>query len=120
MVRGKGRVGESLNGLLDTRADEMCKAQRFDAYGGDHPQGWIGSPGLTPEAGPAGPAFISRADYHSPTVGIEVQGSAGGNGGPFCSNSTEILSGERKKAMWPSRGGTLMVIPASTIFWQVA
>jgi len=58
--------------------------------------------------------------YHSPTVGIEAQGSAGGRGCPFCSSSIEILSGERKNAIWPSRGGTLIVIPASSIFWQSA
>ena len=49
--------------------------------------------------------------YHFPVFGIEVQGSRGGSGVPFCSNSMECLSGERTKAMLPSRGGRLMVTP---------
>ena len=32
---------------------------------------------------------------------------------PVCSSSIEMSSGERTKAMWPSRGGRLMVTPAS-------
>ena len=37
---------------------------------------------------------------------------AAGSGPPFCRISTEMLSGERTKAMLPSRGGRLMVTPA--------
>ena len=55
--------------------------------------------------------FQRRMD-HAPTLGMETQGSLGGNGEPFCSSSMECLSGERTKAMLPSRGGRLMVTPA--------
>ena len=50
----------------------------------------------------------ARATHHSPVLGMEAQGSRGGRR-PSCSSSTEIRSGERTKAMWPSRGGRLMV-----------
>ena len=50
--------------------------------------------------------------HHTPLLGIEVHGSCGGRGPPFCRSSIEILSGERMKAMWPSRGGRLIVTPA--------
>ncbi len=52
--------------------------------------------------------------------GIEVHGSAGGFGSPFCSSSIECRSGERTKAMLPSRGGRLMVMPAFIRRSQVA
>ena len=48
------------------------------------------------------------------------QGSAGALASPFCRSSKEMLSGERTKAMWPSRGGRLMVTPLSIRRWQVA
>ena len=50
--------------------------------------------------------------YHTPVFGIETQGSAGGKDPPFWMSSIEMLSGVRIKAMWPSRGGRLMVTPA--------
>ena len=49
--------------------------------------------------------------YHCPTLGMDFHGSAGGSAPPFCSSSTEMLSGERTKAMCPSRGGRLMATP---------
>ena len=48
------------------------------------------------------------------------QGSAGASAAPFCSSSIEMLSGERTKAMRPSRGGRLIVTPCSMSRWQVA
>ncbi len=59
-------------------------------------------------------------DHHLPVFGIEAQGSAGGSAPPACRSSIEILSGERTKAMRPSRGGRLMVTPWSSRRWQVA
>src|SRR5690606_13135341 len=50
--------------------------------------------------------------HHFPVFGIDFHGSAGGKGSPFCSSSTDWRSGERTKAMTPSRGGRLMVTPA--------
>ena len=49
--------------------------------------------------------------YQTPTFGMDFQGSAGASAAPFCSSSIEILSGERTKAIRPSRGGRLMVTP---------
>src|SRR5437667_6427911 len=57
--------------------------------------------------------------YQWPVFGIEVQGSAGGFGSPFCSNSIDCRSGERTKAIWPSRGGRLMVMPIFISLSQV-
>jgi hypothetical protein len=42
---------------------------------------------------------------------MDAHGSAGGKAPPFCSNSIEILSGDRTNAILPSRGGRLMVTP---------
>jgi hypothetical protein len=58
--------------------------------------------------------------YQWPVFGIEVHGSAGGFGSPFCNSSIECRSGERTKAMLPSRGGRLMVMPAFIRRSQVA
>src|SRR4029079_12914342 len=54
----------------------------------------------------------ANAGYHFPVFPIDFHGSCGGLGEPLCSNSIECLSGERTKAMTPSRGGRLMVTPA--------
>ena len=59
-------------------------------------------------------------NHHSPVFFIEPQGSAGSFAPPFWRSSSEMLSGVRTKAMWPSRGGLLMVTPASISVWQVA
>jgi hypothetical protein len=61
-----------------------------------------------------------RLAYQWPVFGIEIHGSAGGLGSPFCSNSIECKSGERMKAMLPSRGGRLMVMPSFISRSQVA
>jgi len=67
------------------------------------------------------PAAAARADrYQFPVFGIEDHGSFGGSGLPFCSSSTDCLSGERTNAMLPSRGGRLMVTPPFISFSQVA
>ena len=59
----------------------------------------------------AGARRAARSVHHCPIFGMVVQGSAGASAAPFCSNSIEMLSGERTKAMRPSRGGRLMVTP---------
>lgn len=46
--------------------------------------------------------------------------SAGARCSPSCKSSSEMLSGVRTKAMWPSRGGRLMVTPAAIRRAQVA
>lgn len=70
----------------------------------------------TPGAG----ACSSRVGYQWPVFGIDDHGSAGAFGSPFCNSSIECRSGERTKAMLPSRGGRLMVTPAFISFSQVA
>jgi len=57
--------------------------------------------------------------YQLPTLGMLTQGSAGAKW-PSCRSSIEMPSGVRTKAIWPSRGGRLMVTPASINRWQVA
>ena len=57
--------------------------------------------------------------YQLPTLGMLTQGSAGSRW-PSCRSSIEMPSGVRTKAIWPSRGGRLMVTPASISRWQVA
>ena len=58
--------------------------------------------------------------HHSPTFGIDAQGSSGGRRSPICNSSMEMPSGERMKAMCPSRGGRLIVTPASARRRQVS
>jgi hypothetical protein len=63
---------------------------------------------------------LRKASYQCPVFGIEAQGSAGGFASPFCKISIECRSGERTKAIWPSRGGRLMVMPIFFSRSQVA
>ena len=63
---------------------------------------------------------ISDSFYQWPVFGIEDHGSAGGFGSPFCNSSIECRSGDRTKAMLPSRGGRLMVTPIFISRSQVA
>lgn len=51
--------------------------------------------------------------YQLPVFFIDAHGSLGSSASPFCRSSIEIPSGERTKAMRPSRGGRLIVTPAS-------
>ena len=68
-----------------------------------------------------GPGYPrSVPPYHAPVFAIEAQGSRGGSLSPFCSSSIEMPSGERMNAMFPSRGGRLMVTPASISRWHSA
>ena len=58
--------------------------------------------------------------HHSPVFAIEAHGSAGAFAPPFCSSSMLIRSGVLMKAMRPSRGGRLIVTPASISRWHVS
>src|SRR5207237_3306921 len=62
------------------------------------------------------PSGKPRTVHHFPVLGIDVHGFFGGSGAPFCNSSIECLSGERTKAIVPSRGGRLMVTPAFISF----
>ena len=57
--------------------------------------------------------------HHCPILGIDTQGSAGSRR-PSCNSSIEMPSGVRTNAIWPSRGGRLMVTPASRKRWHVS
>jgi hypothetical protein len=45
----------------------------------------------------------SKTSHQCPVLGIDVHGSAGGFGWPFCNSSIECRSGERTNAIDPSR-----------------
>src|SRR6478735_3235926 len=64
--------------------------------------------------------FLGMPAYQEPVFGMDAQGSCTGLGSPRCSNSMEMLSGVLTKAILPSRGGRLMVTPASISFRQVS
>ena len=66
----------------------------------------------------AGQVNQQYESHHSPTFSIDAQGSRGGSASPFCKSSMEIPSGDRTNAIWPSRGGRLMVTPWSESFWH--
>lgn len=51
--------------------------------------------------------------HHVPVLAIEDHGSRSARAAPFCRISIEMLSGEVTKAIRPSRGGRLIVRPAS-------
>lgn len=51
--------------------------------------------------------------YQCPVFSMEAQGSCLASDGPFCRSSMEMLSGERMKAIFPSRGGRLITTPLS-------
>ena len=59
-----------------------------------------------------GDAHDLQHTHHAPTLGMLAHGSAGARC-PSCSSSIEIPSGVRTKAICPSRGGRLIVTPAS-------
>ena len=71
-------------------------------------------------AAPGHVLWPARPDYQLPVFAMDCQGSCGGRAAPACSSSMEIPSGERIKAMCPSRGGRLMVMPCSTRCWHSA
>ena len=50
----------------------------------------------------------------------EAFGPFGASAPPSCSSSTEMPSGDRTNAMWPSRGGRLIATPPSISRWQVS
>ena len=58
--------------------------------------------------------------YQWPVLGMLAQGSRGSCAPPALSSSMEILSGERTKAIRPSRGGRLIVTPLSIRCWHMA
>ena len=63
---------------------------------------------------------LTPGSYQTPVFGIDAQGSAGSSAAPFCRSSIESESGLRTNAMRPSRGGRLMVTPASISRLQVS
>ena len=65
-------------------------------------------------------SLVPARSYHFPVLAIEAQGSSRGSASPFCRISMEMLSGERTKAMRPSRGGRLIVTPPSCRRRQVS
>src|SRR5579883_696668 len=60
------------------------------------------------------------AAHQWPVLGIEAHGSCGALADPFCNSSIDCRSGERTKAIIPSRGGRLIVTPAFISLSQVA
>ncbi len=63
---------------------------------------------------------IFSRPHQVPVLPMLDHGSAGAFASPFCRSSIEMPSGDLTNAMRPSRGGRLMVTPASISRWQVA
>ena len=59
-------------------------------------------------------------DYQLPMLGRSFQGAAGARASPCWSSSIEMPSGDRTKAILPSRGGRLMITPAACSLAQAA
>ena len=106
-----GRAPRRGNGIaLRRRRRRVCMA----CGGGGRCGGFVAaiavvapSPQPSPRRGEG-----ARCPHHLPVFGIDSQGSFGGSAVPFCKSSIDCLSGERTKAIMPSRGGRLMVTPA--------
>jgi len=61
-----------------------------------------------------------KEPYQCPELAMLAHGSSGVFAAPRCKSSTEMLSGDRTKAMCPSRGGRLIVTPCAIRYAQVA
>ncbi len=68
---------------------------------------------VSPEC-PTGPP------YQCPVFSMLAQVSFGSSRSPACKSSIETLSGERTKAICPSRGGRLIVTPAACSFSHIS
>lgn len=66
------------------------------------------------------PQTLSKSCYQLPVFSIDAHGSCGSSGSPDCSSSIEMPSGDFTNAIRPSRGGRLMVTPASCSPWHVS
>ena len=64
--------------------------------------------------------LCGRLCYQLPMFSMDCQGSASGKASLVCRSSIETLSGDFIKAILPSRGGRLIVTPASIKHWQVS
>ena len=113
-ARARGEVGGGGRdlGLVEVEQDEVA------AFGGEG----LGAAqaDAAGRAGDEGAAPGQAGHHQAPVFCIEAQGSAGALRSPAWSSSMEMPSGERTKAMWPSRGGRLMVTPPSISLWQTA
>ena len=128
----KGAYGRQRRRILLGRHDGHDLLDLAGQFAVRRPHGSdAGKPGVLPRAVPqpcqrraALTAVMAqrrqRARHQTPVFGIETQGSAGGRGAPFWRSSIEMLSGVRTNAILPSRGGRLMVTPASMSFLQSA
>ena len=61
-----------------------------------------------------------RRPHQWPVFAMLFHGSRGSSDPPICNSSTDTLSGERTKAMCPSRGGRLITTPAAFSFSHMA
>src|SRR6266498_2408258 len=106
-ARSAGSAPSGISGWVELRGVDGLSDDET------HRGRWWVSPGSSPGS-------THPTAYHLPVFGIEVHGSLGGSGAPFCNSSIEWRSGERTNAMVPSRGGRLIMIPAFISFSQVA
>jgi len=89
---------------------QVAKVARVCGSGGSRERSCLKAPASRL---PPLPQAIRRVPHQLPTFSIDTQGSQGGNASPACNNSIDTRSGERTKAMRPSRGGRLMVTPCA-------
>lgn len=119
-ARAEEARGEIVRGIRrgirpGRRIGQLCAHRRFDQRRRGKPRP-IDASRRSIKGATAG----SGAGYQWPVLGIESHGSAGASASPFCSSSIDCLSGERTNAIWPSRGGRLMVMPSFISRAQVA
>ncbi len=77
-------------------------------------------PRAVPQSGQRRARLTLSRGHHTPIFAADAHGSAGAFFSPFWMSSIEMLSGVRMKAIWPSRGGRLIVTPAAWSLAQVA
>ena len=107
-------IGDCVKAVIDEQKHEI---EDLGGTSRAETRSWFAfaRPGTSGRARPIKTSTCTVA-YQLPVFGIDFQGSAGGRAPPFCRSSMEMLSGERTKAMRPSRGGRLMVTPPARSF----
>ena len=96
------------------RPSSTSSTPAFSSYSELIPRGY-------PTSAPSSHSLAPRpTGYQLPVLPIDAQGSFGSWASPFCRSSMLMSSGDRTKAIRPSRGGRLIAIPASINRWHTA
>jgi hypothetical protein len=102
-AKPRTRSKQRRSGVVLRRSVHFGRGRRRGVFVLTHPLP-LSSDGFNPlspgaEVGRRARRWGLRRGYQTPVFDIDAQGSLGASASPFCSNSIEIRSGERTKAM---------------------